>query len=134
MNTDVVDQALGNQRDPLMRVVEQLAHGERGRTLLPDHSEISSVLRRESVLEIEELDVLHVLGELYGLDGRKSFVNIVYQLHLIAERLPALFEHVQAGACLRSGFEQRLRVQGLVLRAAVGSCASAGSAAIRLHT
>src|SRR5260221_13353598 len=43
VDADVVDEPLGDKRRPLVRAVEQLAHGERGGALLADHAEVCDI-------------------------------------------------------------------------------------------
>src|ERR1700693_1605271 len=44
MTTDVVNQPFGDQRRPFVRAVEEFAHGDRRRTLLPDLAEVRDIL------------------------------------------------------------------------------------------
>ncbi len=64
-----IDQPLLDQQPPLVRVVEQLAHGDRGGALLPDHAEPFDIFRGQRILQEKQLERLHIFGELDGIDG-----------------------------------------------------------------
>jgi hypothetical protein len=77
MNTNEVDQPTAHQRQPFVRVVEQLSHGD-GRAGLRSHvSEIANVLRAERILQEEKAKGLQVLGQPDGHDRRHAFVHVV---------------------------------------------------------
>ena len=69
MHADVVDQALADQRRPLVRAVEQLAHRDRSGALLADQPEVRDVFGRQRIFEEEQLELLDVLAELHGLSS-----------------------------------------------------------------
>ena len=58
--------------------------------LLPDLPEVGDVLRRDRILQEEELERLDVLGELDGLARRDPLVDVVQQFDLVAQLLAAL--------------------------------------------
>src|SRR5579884_1388615 len=77
VDADEIDEALGDERGPLVRAVEEFAHGELRGALLADHAEIRDVFGREGVFEEEQAERLDFFGEADGLDGRDAFVYIV---------------------------------------------------------
>ncbi|SPF49850.1 hypothetical protein SBA4_4210005 [Candidatus Sulfopaludibacter sp. SbA4] len=111
VHADVVDQPLGDQRLPLVRAVEQLAHGDGGGAVLPDLAEVGVVLGRERILEEEHVELLRVLAHLHGLVGGDALVHVVQQLHLVAQFLPADFEQLDRAANVSRRLEYRLVMQ-----------------------
>ena len=71
--------------DPLVRVVEQLAHRDRRAGLRAELLEVADVLGAERVFEEEQLERLQVLGQLDRQDRRHALVHVVQQFHLVAE-------------------------------------------------
>src|SRR6267378_3057149 len=58
VHAHIVDQALGNERGPLMGTVEELSHRQRRCALLANQPEICDVLGRKHVFEEEEMERL----------------------------------------------------------------------------
>ncbi len=85
VNADVIDQALGDERGPFMRAVEEFAHRDRGGALLADLAEVSDVFRGERVFHEEQVILLGFLGEHDGLVGRDALVHVVQQIDLVAQ-------------------------------------------------
>src|ERR1017187_3199759 len=69
VDADVIDQASGDERGPLVRAVEELAHGDGRGTLTADLVEVRDVFGRERVFHEEHLEALGILEELDGLVG-----------------------------------------------------------------
>ncbi len=105
-----------------MGVVVQLAHRKRRGCLLPDDAEVVVVLRREQVLQEEELELLDVLGKADTLYGRDALVDVVQQLHVPPDGRPQMLEQRHRGANVRHGLEYAGRVfrQGPWPRPALG--------------
>src|ERR1700692_2209051 len=126
MHANVVDELLGDQRLPLVRAVEELAHGNGGGAVLADLAEIAQVLGRERVLEKKHAERFGLFAELDGFVGREALVHVVEQFDLVAELVAADFEQLDRAAHLRGAIEERLVVQRLraspvlVLRAVAG--------------
>ena len=89
---DVIDQALGDQRLPLVRAVEQLAHGDRRGAVLADLPEVAEIFRRERIFEEEHFELLGVLAELHGLVRQQAFVHVMQQFDFLAQLLAADFQ------------------------------------------
>src|SRR4030095_11061100 len=87
--------------DPLVRVVEELSHGDGRRRLRPELLEVADVLGREGVLEEEQLERLDVLGEADRVDRRQPFMDIVEQLDLVAEVLAEVLEELRDAPAIR---------------------------------
>src|ERR1041385_8506845 len=51
MHPDKIDEPLSNEWHPLVRAVEEFAHGDWHRCLLPQHVEVAVVLRRKRILD-----------------------------------------------------------------------------------
>ena len=51
MDTDIINQPLGNQLFPFQGIVEQLAHGNRNRHLAAEVCEPLYLLRRQGILQ-----------------------------------------------------------------------------------
>src|SRR5690348_9983165 len=79
MHANIVDEPLGNQRLPLMRTVEQLAHRDWSGTVLPYLPEVSEILGRERIFQEEHAIWLGRFAELHCLIGRQAFMHIVQQ-------------------------------------------------------
>ena len=78
-----------------MRAVEQLAHRQRRGALGADHAEPLDILRRQAVLQEEEPELLDILGELHGVDRAEPLVDVVEQLHFLADRAAHVRHHAQ---------------------------------------
>jgi hypothetical protein len=111
--TDVVDEALGDERLPLVGVVEELAHGEGGGALIADLAEVVDVFGREGVFEEKEVKFFALFGEFDGLVGAVPLVHVMEETDLVAELSARLFEELEAAAHGVGRFEQRLVVQRL---------------------
>ena len=105
VHTDEVDQAPGDQRLPLVGIVEELTHRQRRRALAADRLEPTDILRRQSILQEEQPVLLDVLGELDGIDGVETFVDIVEQFHVIAKLVPDMIDHRQDGSPVSARIE-----------------------------
>ncbi len=114
MAADVINEALGDEGLPLVRAVEELAHGERGGAVLADLAEVVDVFGREGVFEEEEVELLGLLGELYGLIRGIALVHVVEKADLFAELGATLFEELEAAAHGDERFEEGLVVERLV--------------------
>ena len=126
MHANVIDEALGDQRLPFMRAVEELAHGNGSGAVLPDLPEVGEVFGRKRIFEKEHAERLGRLAELHGQVGGEALVHVVEQFHFLAQFAAAHFEQLECAPELRGGIEERLVVQGLgaavflVLRAIAG--------------
>src|ERR1700754_3055493 len=71
MTTDVIDQTSFNQRLPLMRIIEQLAHCNGSRAVISYLLEVFVIFRRQRVFNEERIVLLHLLAEANRLVGRE---------------------------------------------------------------
>jgi hypothetical protein len=92
VQAEEVDQPPGHQRHPLVGVVEQLAHRNRRRRLLPQRGEVADVLRAQRVLEEEQVVRLQLAGQPDGQHRRHALVHVVQQLHRVAHLLAQVLE------------------------------------------
>ena len=86
VNSDEVDQPLGDQGNVFLLCVEQLAHRQRNARLAANQPEVVFLLGGQGILQEKQVILLQLLAEVDGLAGRDTFVNVVKQLHLLAER------------------------------------------------
>jgi hypothetical protein len=115
MDPDVVDQAVADQRRPLVRAVEQLAHRNRRRALLPDDAEPLDVFRRKRVFQKEQPEPLALLAKPHSLDRRNPLVHVMQQLDLFAQLLPRRLQQLQRAPQIILRLEHRSVVQLLHL-------------------
>ena len=83
-----IDQPTGDQRYDFERVVEDLANRKRRRTLLPYALKPPGLVRRQQILEEEELERFDLFGEIDRQDCRQPLVYVVQQLHFPANARP----------------------------------------------
>ena len=95
MHAQEIDQALFDQQPPFVRVVEQLAHGDGRGAQLADVAEPFDIFRGERIFEEEQLERFNIFGKLDGIDRRKALVDIVEQLHLIANAAADVLDHLE---------------------------------------
>ena len=100
-----VDEPVDDEPSPLVWVVEQLAHGQRRRTLPADGGEPLDVLRCQGVLQEQQSVGFDVGGELHGVDRSEPFVHIVQQFDCGPELGADVVDHGQCGAGVFSGIE-----------------------------
>ena len=127
VHADVVDEPFGDQRLPLVRAVEEFAHGDGRGAILPDLPEVADILRRERVFDEEHPELLGVLAELHSLVGRDPLVHVVQQLDFFAQFLPADLQQFQSAAQVDRRIEDRLD------RAAPSTAARRGARTVAGH-
>src|SRR5262249_35619332 len=105
-----IDQAVLDQRHVFVLRVEQLAHGQRGRGLLPQDFEMFVFLGRERIFEEEEVMILYIFAELQRLRQRHALVNVVQKFDFIAEFRPQMVEQFGDYSDVRRRIPDVLRV------------------------
>src|SRR5262245_18288047 len=105
VNTYEIDQPLGDEKNPLVAVDEQLPHCNRATRLLPQCAKPRNVLGRERVLHEDWTARLHSFAQLDRLIRRNSFMNIVEQLDIEDDLRPELLKHSDRVVHIRSRLE-----------------------------
>ena len=112
MHADEVDQAILDQRHPLVRAVEQLAHGDRhdrGRAHL---AKVIVGFGGQGIFDEEWTVVLEFFEQPNRITRLDAFMHIVQQFDVVAAGVANVLEHFGCG------FQVRLRVHERVLRQA----------------
>ena len=81
MHAQEIDQAFFDQQAPFVRAVEQLTHGDGGAAHLADMAEVFDIFRGQDILQEEQLELFHILGEFDRIDWAQALVDIVQQFH-----------------------------------------------------
>src|ERR671919_2679698 len=84
MHADEIDQTLPDERHVLGLIHEQLAHGDGRSGALAQQPKVLRVLRREGVLEEEQVVGFEFSGEAYGLYRRYTPPGVVEKIDLLA--------------------------------------------------
>ena len=113
-HADVVDEALGDEGRPFVRIHEEFAHGLRRRALLPDEAVPLHLFGRKDVLEEEEPVGFEALGQGHRRLWPEMLVHVVGQLRTESEFRAQVLEHV------RNGFDVGLVVEDLAGGPGVG--------------
>ena len=69
MHAQIVNEAAFNQRRPLKRVIEQLAHGQRRGALRAQLPEPRNIFRSQGIFQKKQLEWLSLFGEFDGVNG-----------------------------------------------------------------
>src|SRR6516165_9171783 len=85
MNTDEIDQSFGDQWYVLLLGIKKLAHRDRNARLLTDQAELVFFLRREWILQEEQVVFLKLFAKIDRLTGCDPLVDVVKQLNLAAQ-------------------------------------------------
>ena len=89
-----VDQPLGDQRQPFVRIDEQLAHGLRRRALLAHQPKAGDLLGRKRVFEEEQAVWFEQLGQRHRVMWMQVLVHVVGELEAKAKLVAKVGEHL----------------------------------------
>src|SRR5262249_4474442 len=106
MAADEIDQPPGDEFEPFVWIIEELAHGDGSGALLAENFEITDILRSKRIFEKEQTVRLQFLGQADGVNGREALVQVVEQLDFFPEMLAQVFEKFRNGAPVSGRLEE----------------------------
>src|SRR5207237_4439220 len=100
-----INQVVGNEGHPFLRIVKDFAHGNGSGDLLAEHLEPHVLFRWQGVFQKEESVRFKLLGHTYRLDRCQMLMDIMQQLHLVAQMRTEILKEAGNAASVGIGVE-----------------------------
>ena len=110
MDTYEIDQALCDEIHPLVRIVEELFHGDGTGSLLAQHFKIAIVFGSERVLDEERTVLFQLLDQINGFNRWKELMDVMEKFRFVSEFRANEFEHFGDHLHVRPNLHNRVRL------------------------